>query len=355
MSKGIGIAVSCVAVALGCSGASSKSGGLTADARSFCMAIIDATANHQYACQGGSRDAVNAQVRALDYCNGVATVIGASHVTFDAEVAAACLADIAGFDCWQNAYASDNCRNVFTGTVPEGGVCYQAMTMGAQECAPGTVCIGAATDCTGTCMASTIMPRLVAIGMPCTGSAECVGDNGALTCVGPDGPIASGSGTCQPPAATGPCYFDSDCSTSFCSGATGTAAGTCQAAKHVGDACEPSAGQCGPGTWCVVDTCIELPSVGQQCGGDSGLLRECLDGYCDSNMMCARYGRKDDLCQPLTANACGEGPGVNECDGTNLQCTPVCAPGNGCGAPRQMCCSGQRCNAGSTCVDRVCT
>src|SRR6476661_1735552 len=91
MSKGLEIVVGCVAIALGCSGASSKSGGLTADARSFCMAIIDATANHQYACQGGSREAVNAQVRALDFCNGVSTVIGASHVTFDADVAAACL------------------------------------------------------------------------------------------------------------------------------------------------------------------------------------------------------------------------------------------------------------------------
>lgn len=355
MSKGIGFVVGCVAVAAGCSGASSRSGGLTSDARSFCMAILDATVDRAYACQGGSPDAYKAQIRALDFCDAVAPVIGASHVTFDASAAAACLTDFAGLACWQNAYASPNCRKVFTGTVLEGRVCYPSMPMGAQECAPGTICMATGTDCTGTCVPGTITPRSIVIGTPCTVSSECVGDDGALTCAGPSGPIASGAGTCQAPAATGPCYYDSDCSSGVCAGTTGTTgttAGSCQAAKHLGDACMPSAGQCGLGTWCIVDTCIPLPSVGQQCGGDSGVLNQCLDGFCDSTKVCTRFAKKGELCQPnLGADAC---QGVNQCDATTLQCTPVCMPGNGCGAPGQMCCAGQRCNAGATCTDRTC-
>jgi hypothetical protein len=317
------------------------------------MAVLDAAVEHEYACQGGSREAYAAQIRALDFCNAVAPVIGASHVMFDAQAAAACLADLPGLDCWQNAYASENCRKVFTGTVYEGRNCYPSLPMGAQECVPGTICMAQGNDCTGTCVSGSVTPRLVAIGMACNVASECVGDNGALTCAGPNGPIASGPGTCQPPAATGPCFYDSDCSTNICSGAVGTTAGTCQAAKHLDDSCEQSSGQCGPGTWCALDTCIQLPSIGQQCGGDSGVLNQCLDGFCDSNRMCVRYARKGELCQPLSyGSPCGLG--VNQCDSTTLQCTPMCMPGNGCGAPNQMCCAGQRCNAGATCVDRVC-
>jgi hypothetical protein len=354
MRHGIRIVVGCAAIALGCSSASSTSGGLTGNAQSFCMAILNATVDRAYACEGGAREAYTAQIQALDFCNTAGAIIGASHVAFDADAAAACVADFAHLECWQNANASTSCRKVFTGTIPEGGVCYPSLPMGAQECVPGTICSAVGTDCTGTCVPGTLTSRPVAIGMACTGSSTCVGDEGALTCAGPNGPIASGAGTCQAPADSGPCFYDSDCSSNVCQGAIGTTAGTCQAAKRLGDTCEPSAGQCGPGTYCVpgLNTCISLPAVGQQCAGDSGVINQCLDGFCDSSTMCVRFGRKGELCQPNLTDSCGLG--MNQCDSTTLQCTPVCMPGNGCGAPGQMCCAGQRCNAGAVCDNRTC-
>jgi len=351
--QGIGIVIGCTAIALGCSSASSTPPSGPPEVQSFCVEMFAASAHHVYACQGGSPDALIAYVQAMNWCNAAAVVIGAAQVSFDASAAAACLADIPGLPCWQNLNASPNCLKVFTGTVAEGGACYGTLPMGAQECAPGTVCDASASDCTGTCVAREIRPRLAVIGTACTGANDCVGDQGTLTCVGPSGPIQSGTGTCQVPAEIGPCNWDTDCLTAACVHTTPSVPpGTCQAVKQVGDPCMPNRGECGTGTYCAAatNTCVLFPSVGQPCGGDNGAANQCLDGFCDSSGRCARFGTRGASCQ-AGPDICS---GMLMCDATTSQCLPRCMPGNGCGARGQFCCAGQRCHAGLRCNNSVC-
>ena len=229
--KGNALAVGCALIAIGCSSASSPTPSGPPEVRSFCADMFNASADRVYECQGGSRDALIAHVEAMDWCNAASAAIGAAHVTFDASAAAACLADIPGLACWQNLNASPNCTKVFTGTVAEGGECYPTMPMGAQECAPGTVCTSSGSDCTGTCVAHEITPRPAVIGAACTGAGDCVGDQGALTCVGSTGPIQSGMGTCEVPAESGPCNWPYDCLTGACAHATAIMPGTCQPSR----------------------------------------------------------------------------------------------------------------------------
>ena len=353
--KGSALAIGCALIAIGCSSASPPTPQGPPEVRSFCTAMFNATADRVYACQGGSRDALTAQVEAMDWCNAAAAAIGAAHVTFDASAAAACLADIPGLECWQNLNASPNCTKIFTGTVAEGGVCYWEMPMGAQECAPGTVCSASGSNCTGTCVAHEITPRPAVIGAACTGAGDCVGDQGALTCVGSTGPIQSGMGACEVPAQSGPCNYPYDCLTGACAHATAIMPGTCQATpKHVGDPCMPG-GECGAGTYCAAatNTCVDYPSVGQPCAGNFNVANQCFDGICDSSGRCARYGKRGDPCQSIGIDTCGVG--MVRCDSITARCTPECMPGSGCGARRQICCAGQRCNAGSFCNNGVCS
>jgi len=215
------------------------------------------------------------------------------------------------------------------------------------------ICSTTLQGCTGRCVPGQITPQPVSIGKACTSIADCVGDEGALTCADASGPILTGTGTCQAPAAGGPCNYDSDCRSSVCGGLTGTAPGTCQAPKHIGDACTPGVGECGPGTYCgTANTCLLLPAVGQPCAGDHGQPDECLAGVCDAAGLCVAFGKKGDPCQTgPDAESCGASP--NQCDATTLTCTPICAPGNGCGAPGQICCAGQLCN-GAACNAGMC-
>jgi len=319
------------------------------------MDMVNATADRLYACQGGSPDAYTAHVEALDWCNTSAAGIGAAHVTFDATAAAACLADIPGLPCWQNLNASPNCTNVFVGTVAAGGACYREVPLGAQECAPGTVCTASGSDCTGTCVAHQMTPHQAVIGAACGYANECLGDDGWLTCVGPAGPIQSGTGTgtCQVPAESGPCNYGTDCLTGACARPSTTMPGMCQAAKHLGDPCTPHAGECGYGTSCAAatNTCVVYPAIGQPCAGDVNVDNQCHDGICDLSGKCVRYGRRGDSCQ-TTFDTCGFG--AVRCDSTTLRCEPTCGPGNGCGARGQSCCADQRCNSGLFCTNRVC-
>jgi len=346
------IGCGCAAVVIGCSSAASSPSG-PPELVAFCNAYFGASADRAYACQGGSRDALTAHLQGMDWCNAAAAAIGAAHVAFDATAAAACLADIPGLECWQNPNASPNCTKVFTGTVAEGGACYRSLPMGAQECAPGTECDSSGSDCTGVCVVHDTTPPLAVIGGPCTGANDCVGDQGALTCVGSTGPILSGMGTCQVPAESGPCNYPSDCLTAACARPDVTMPGMCQAPKQIGDSCTPMAGECGTGTTCAAatNTCVVYPAVGQPCAGDHNVANQCRDGICDASGRCVRYGKRGDSCS-APIDTCGFG--MVRCDSTSLRCEPECMPGNGCGARGQVCCAGQRCNAGLYCNGRAC-
>jgi len=355
MQTGIGIAVGCAAIAISCSSAPYELPPGSPEVRAFCEAAFNASADRTYACYGGAREALTAHIEALDYCHAVAVELGAAHVTFDAAAAAACLADIPGLACWQTMYASPNCNKVFTGTVAEGGECYPTLAFRAEECVPGTDCSTSGSDCTGKCVVHDTPPRSAVIGGPCTWGGDCAGDDGTLSCVDSTGPIKDGMGTCQVPAESGSCNYSSDCLSGACAGTlSGFQPGMCLAApKHLGDACTPMDGECGPGATCAAatNTCVVYPAIGEPCAGDFNAANQCLDGVCFVGDRCARYGRRGDPCD-AQFDTCGVG--MVMCDRTTLRCAPECGPGNGCGARGQICCVNQRCNAGLYCSNGVC-
>jgi len=197
----------------------------------------------------------------------------------------------------------------------------------------------------------------VSVGIVCMGDSDCIGDEGALICTGPSGPIVSGTGTCQAPTESGPCTSGIDCQTGACRGATGTTPGACVPPKHIGDACTPGAFECGSAAFCgPASTCIVWPTVGQSCAGNAGEGEECLDGACDlATMICVPFRQNGDPCPPgpsYATHACGYL--TLACDSDTLTCQPLCAPGVACGAPGQTCCAEQSCNAGAACVGGVC-
>lgn len=237
--------------------------------------------------------------------------------------------------------------------MPEGGECYPFLPLGAKECAAGTECTWSGSDCTGTCVARVTTPHLAVVGGPCMGQYNCSAEDGTLTCVGPNGPTLSDTGTCQVPAESGPCNYGYDCLTGACARAPGaTTPGTCQAAKRVGDSCTPDNGECGPGTNCpaATNTCVVAPAVGEPCAREWS-APNCVDGVCVSSGRCAGYGNRGAACEP------GLGPcrAMLDCDQTTLRCAPMCVPGNGCGARGQPCCVNKRCNADLWCNGRVCS
>ena len=220
------LVVGCAALALGCSSALSPSPSGPPEVASFCKAVINAAADRSYACEGGSREALDAQLQATDFCNAAAVAIGAAHVKFDAGAAAACVADVPHLACWQNLGASPNCTKVFTGTVAEGG----ALPDHADG-RPG--------------MRARHRLRRERLGLHghlrrrrdhaaagrdrqgVHGHQRLRGRRGHAQLRGTGWADESGTGTCQVPADR-PCTYDGDCLTGACAGASGTTRGTCQ-------------------------------------------------------------------------------------------------------------------------------
>jgi hypothetical protein len=357
------------------------------DVAGFCAAHVYVAGNRAFACRGGSRAAHDVWVQVTHACETATAAIAGSHALFDPAAAAACIAEMAALDCWQEPAAAPACALVFTGTVADADSCYPNLPFDAEECLPGSHCVADDWECTGrceryrllgescteytlnrsgrcaaplvcerTCLETTNTP--FAIGTMCVRASECTGDQGTLACAEANGPVPPGDttgGTCQPPADTGRCLTGSDCRSGICQRApTDTGIfGTCVPPKRLGDACAP--GQCGPGTTCgAIGKCMLLPSIGQPCSPSVDERPACLDGVCDaSTLRCVPIGEQGDRCPaPVFEPPCI--PGRLRCDQATSTCLPACFPGNACGAPGQACCANQLCNTGAACNAGVC-
>ena len=385
--RGVGLAL--VLAAVGCS-SGKQLGGETSS--SFCDDYLHAVTSKLVLCQGGSATAFNEASQTLDLCGGISTDLALGKLTFSPKAGQACLSEISATDCGplfsQHSPPAD-CLKAFSGTVPAGSACYPISIGLAQECAPGNYCatdaqcpgickpegtlgvpcgsgVGAVAECAppficsytngsgGTCQPP---PPDVQVGSACGGPGQCTSQNVTLVCDGPNGPLGGsppvGAPTCQNPRATGACWQDSDCSTNNCvlagPGATG---GVCTPARVIGDACLPGQNQCGSGAYCgAASKCVDLPAVGQSCAGNAGEGTFCANGVCNPlTSLCDAYQGAGETCN---------GP-TGQCDGFNTQCgpsgvcLPACAPGSACGAPGQICCAQNLCNAGLTCNGTTC-
>ena len=361
------------------------------DESTFCGALLQARIDKVFACEGGSMQALETAVRIIDPCFDTSKLLASGALGLDPDLTDLCLAEMKALPC--GLFETPACSKVYVGKVAEGGACF------GPECALGSRCVADAT-CPGTCVryaqlgdpcdrmnsngSNTCAPTLYCdstlvcvtstfpspamIGSPCSGLFDCQvgGDN--LVCEGPNGPIdfslpptsTDGGvmpGTCQPPTATGPCNYGYQCSSDVCIGAnSGASVGTCGQRKVLGDACTPGMRECGPGTTCGTrGTCVQLPSVGQSCAGNTGEGTDCVDGVCDpQGGLCVPFLKAGDPCQPggFFVDSCS---GLRlSCDSNAQICLPTCGPGNACGAPGQICCAGQLCNSGSTCASGIC-
>ena len=106
------------------------------------------------------------------------------------------------------------------------------------------------------------------------------------------------------------------------------------------------------GTYCgTAGRCVDLPTVGQSCAGNAGEGTFCVNGVCNPlTSLCVPFLSAGQTC---SGTAC-------QCDGFNTQCAPsgvclpTCAPGSACGAPGQVCCAQNLCNAGLACNGATC-
>jgi hypothetical protein len=380
--------IALVLVAAGCSG-SKGTGGDTAS--TFCDSYWHTLTSKFVSCQGGSVAAYNEALQTLDLCGAISTDLALGKLTYSPQRGQACLSEIAATDCSTLASegsAPADCTKAFTGTVAAGSACYRIPIWLAQECAPGSHC-AAETQCPGicqpdgalgitcdtvdqcarplicglngsgvTCMAP---PPDIQVGAACGSTDQCISENVRLICEGPSGPLdgyaAAGgsptSGFCQKPRATGPCSQNSDCSTNNCVFAgSGATTGTCTVGKVIGDACVPGQNQCGALTYCgTANRCVDLPTLGHSCAGNAGEGQSCATGVCNSlTSLCVQFLAAGQTCSG----------GASQCDGFNTQCgssgvcLPTCAPGSACGAPGQICCAQNLCNASLTCNGTTC-
>jgi hypothetical protein len=368
---------------------------------SFCQNYVDSVTSKLQECRGGSAAAVETLVQTTNACNGIALDLAAGKVVFVASAASACLQEIKALDCGTFAatgtsstgYPAD-CGKVFQGTVPIGGACFPIAVPPAQECVGGSHCV-ANSQCPGVCQpdatlgqscdlssaacaegltctygangapACTLALPDVQVGALCAGPSDCASANATLVCVGHGGPIdgvssnGSTSGTCQKPAASGPCTTGSDCSTYNCvSTVPGSTAGVCTPGKVVGDPCVPGARQCGSGTYCgPASKCLELPVVGQSCAGNAGEGTDCVNGFCNTlTKTCVPFLPAGASCQSQWTSSLSE-----QCDPINTTCSytlgvclPACAPGSNCGGSGQICCANEICAAGLACSSGTC-
>lgn len=242
--------------------------------------------------------------------------VHAGRMRFDADAAAACLAEYERGAC----DAEIQCLGVFTGLVADGGTCY------GRDCATG-YCDAFGVD---TCMAGTCQ-ALAPLGASCAGAVCVAGawcdfndlcvppsslgggcdvfsfnscaagllcDPSTLQCVRPaahGAPCTVGTchtlgdqcidGTCQAtPGLGGACGAEVQCQDPLvCAG------GVCVAPAPIGASCTVAAFNCEPGSFCSdASVCEAWRADGMPCGS----YLECDSGYCDQSTaspVCARW------------------------------------------------------------------
>lgn len=337
----------------------------------YCAAFADTYVAQLTRCGLlGTNGATELHAAFLDGCDvsAIEAAIAATHASWDANMAACCLAHSAGdTSCFLNAGSGVDECDFLHGTLANGATCATSVECMNGYChhedscmgtctayaATGTVCnLGDVScapdaDCDSTTHKCTTATGTA--GMACSQSMN-TGCIPTLTCLDPDG---DGNGTCTAlpsrgqtctsdtilcdlnsaicdydyttmngycvPAATldpARCIIDAQCTgDSYCRGAsfgTGTY-GTCTARAHRGASCATD--KCVNGLTCRPDhTCGDAPAIGETCTPASG----CADGLCAGSGMCvARYAGGQHC---TLNNQCASG----NCRVTTATCSPAC-------------------------------
>ncbi len=258
-----------------------------------------------------------------DYYLTMVAAVGRKEVTYDASAASACIDEIASGGCAFTGFqvTHDSCSKVFTGTIAIGGPCSETA-----ECVAPAVCAFSNVTCnpfTACCAGTCSAPPAVAIGAACMQSSDCV--DGAY-CAQSTKKCAA-IATTEAAACDG---FDGCANPMVCSYDVNTNTfSTCYtpAAKHA--TCDPTLFiPCAESDeYCdaTTHTCADDLIVGAPCGGSNGA--QCLGyEYCGGpNFHC--------VAKPAAGEACTVSGGFSNCLGS-LECT-----NNVCTLPAQMACN----------------
>ncbi len=293
------------------------------------------------------------------YTNGAAALAGEGALEFDADAAAACLAELEALPCHGDRLVdvAPSCRDALTPTRGLAEPCTPSRGAGWTGCEGRLFC--ASTDgCNGTCVEGG------APGESCEtrtcGSSSC-------SFAGPPLEATCGGG----PAPGSPCV--DSCGAHLCLD------GTCVEVPvvDVGEPCGLAVANCAEGSECLERTCRAdgTGSVGEPCNGSGSCTR---DLYCDEARRCAQHLPLGAACE--FAHACGpDAPHCNRgvcsaeppaevvgcstlvvgpwtratpcpdglsCDAENYECRPTAAIGAACDRWTNVCTEGARCVEG---------
>lgn len=336
----------------------------------YCAAYLDAFVAEYLRC-GLIGPAGEAALRAGWQCDvsRIQAAITAGHATWDASMAACCLAHSAhDTSCFLNPAAGSAECDFIHGTVANGGACNSGVECMNGYChvdgacpgtctafaVPGTACnVGdVVCDANSTCDAQTHRCTTAngTAGMACSATAN-TGCEPTLTCLDPDGDgngtctalptrgqdcdsnrivcdfnssicdydFATDSGVCVPHFEIGNmrCIIDAQCAgDAYCRGASFGAMqyGTCTARAARGASCATD--KCVDGLVCRPDrTCGDPPTLGQACTPASG----CADALCSTGSgTCVALHAPGEPCS--LNNQCASG----NCSVASHTCAPEC-------------------------------
>ena len=320
--------------------------GTTIAALDFCTGVADLVGQKSATCQGATAAWV-AQQKALatGACQAAGGEITAGRVAYDGTRGGSCLAELTAMSCTeffakQNSghglFTSTACAAAIGGAVAAGSTCYDD-----SDCRDGYCQLGAGSACPGTCTPHAAVGQSCATAR-CGPGLECdrtdpanptckaaSAENGACPC--DDGLYCDTSGpspVCKPPRTGGPCSdIFRECAVGYaCTGPIG--ASTCLPLGKVGDACTPGTGGCAPGLDCdpATSRCVAQPTAGQTCTSGAGSL-SCLDGVCDDlgTGQCKAPKADGAPCDPRAfvddcLGLCDAS--TLKCRGATLSCTP---------------------------------
>lgn len=306
-----------VSVAALAAAACGGGGSSSVKAEDYPSKLAEAECKNLVAC-GNSPDSATCAESVVLEGNQVETVladIASGKIMYDASEAGKCLDEYntsCTFDGFMNG-SDSACNHVFSGTVAQGGACFESL-----ECAGGASCTqtdsscdASTTCCPGTCGAPA--PTAVALGGVCQGSSDCAGK---AYCKFPDSGMGDsictaliqteGTACGDIDACADPMYCDLDFSTFMGVCTTAAASGAmcnkdellpctdardycdptsmkCTRKVAVGGAC-PTDVDCVGFATCVNAVCVAKPSVGDTCvdGQDPACLGtlSCVGGTC---------------------------------------------------------------------------
>jgi hypothetical protein len=222
-------------------------------------------------------------------CAEIQKAIAAGRAVYHPTQGAECQAALGSLTCSTLALgeAPPSCEAALTGTVANGGACYDDV-----DCQAGT-CTSTAQTCPGACQAFAQLGQSCAT-LSCAPSLTCDAGTcktpstagGACPCRGDlwCDTSGGGAGVCKATQTSGTCSASAQCALGYtCAGTPNT----CQSMVGLNGNCTASADLCGPGYKCVSNVCVSYPKVGEACSE----FELCIGGYCDSivTQKCVAY------------------------------------------------------------------